>query len=66
MSGVCSLVARFVDVILNLVGGGLAGSDTEVVLRALEREPELRYQQASQVKCAVETIAAGTPPPLKN
>ena len=32
----------------------------EVVLRALEREPALRYQQASQVKSAVETIAAGT------
>jgi len=29
----------------------------EVVLRALEKEPELRYQQASQVKCAVETIS---------
>ena len=29
----------------------------EVVLRALEKEPELRYQQASEVKCAVETIA---------
>ena len=45
----------------------------EVVLRALEKEPELRYQQASQVKTAVETIASGagagaatfapTPPP---
>lgn len=30
----------------------------EVVLRALEKEPELRYQQASQVKQEVETIAA--------
>ena len=30
----------------------------EVVLHALEKEPELRYQQASQVKTAVETIAA--------
>jgi predicted Ser/Thr protein kinase len=29
----------------------------EVVLRALAKEPELRYQQASQVKTAVETIA---------
>jgi serine/threonine protein kinase/capsular polysaccharide biosynthesis protein len=28
----------------------------EVVLRALEQEPEMRYQQASQVKTAVETI----------
>ena len=30
----------------------------EVVLHALEQEPERRYQQASQVKTAVETIAA--------
>jgi serine/threonine protein kinase len=29
----------------------------EVVLHALEKEPERRYQQASQVKTAVETIA---------
>ncbi len=29
----------------------------EVVLRALEKEPERRYQQVSQVKTAVETIA---------
>jgi serine/threonine protein kinase len=29
----------------------------EVVLHALEKEPELRYQQASQVKTALETIA---------
>jgi predicted Ser/Thr protein kinase/predicted membrane protein len=33
----------------------------EVVLHALEKEPERRYQQASQVKTAVETIT-GTPP----
>ena len=32
----------------------------EVVLRALEKEPQRRYQQASQVKTAVETIT-GTP-----
>ena len=32
----------------------------EVVLHALEKEPERRYQQASQVKTDVETIA-GTP-----
>jgi len=31
----------------------------EVVLRALEKSPERRYQQASQVKTAVETIASG-------
>jgi capsular polysaccharide biosynthesis protein len=30
----------------------------EVVLHALEQEPERRYQQASQVKTAVETIVA--------
>ncbi len=29
----------------------------EVVLQALEKEPRLRYQQASQVKTAVETIS---------
>jgi len=34
----------------------------EVVLRALEKKPELRYQQASQVKSAVETIASGVGP----
>ena len=33
----------------------------EVVLHALEKEPARRYQQASQVKTDVETIA-GTPP----
>jgi serine/threonine protein kinase len=33
----------------------------EIVLRALEQKPELRYQQVSQVKTLVETIAA-TPP----
>jgi serine/threonine protein kinase len=32
----------------------------EVVLRALEKEPEHRYQHASEVKTAVETIAAAT------
>jgi hypothetical protein len=39
----------------------------EVVLHALEKEPERRYQQASQVKTAVETIATTplpTPPPI--
>lgn len=30
----------------------------EVVLRALEKEPERRYQQADQVKTAVETLVA--------
>ena len=43
----------------------------EVVLRALEKEPDRRYQHASQVKTAVETIAStppgaggGAPPPI--
>src|SRR5208283_928900 len=35
----------------------------EVVLHSLEKEPERRYQQASQIKTDVETIA-GTPPPF--
>jgi predicted Ser/Thr protein kinase len=35
----------------------------EVVLRALEQEPALRYQQASQVRTAVETIATTAAPP---
>ena len=30
----------------------------EVVLRALEKKPELRYQQVSEVKTAVETITS--------
>jgi hypothetical protein len=34
----------------------------EVVLRALEKEPERRFQQASQVKSAVETIASTAQP----
>jgi len=33
----------------------------EVVLHALEKEPARRYQQVSQVKTDMETIA-GTPP----
>ena len=33
----------------------------EIVLRALEKKPELRYQQVSEVKTMVETIVA-TPP----
>jgi len=33
----------------------------EVVLHALEKEPDRRYQQASQVKTAVETIVATSP-----
>ena len=34
----------------------------EVVLQALEKEPSLRYQQASEVKTAVETIVKSTGP----
>jgi len=34
----------------------------EVVLRALENDPERRYQNASEVKTQVETIAGGTAP----
>ena len=34
----------------------------EVVLQALEKEPQRRYQQASQVKTALETIAATAAP----
>ena len=37
----------------------------EVVLRALEKKPELRYQQASVLKTQVETIAQ-TPPPRRS
>ena len=33
----------------------------EVVLHALEKKPERRYQQASHVKTDVETIASGIP-----
>jgi serine/threonine protein kinase len=35
----------------------------EVVLKALEKEPDRRYQQASAFKTNVETVA-GTPPPV--
>lgn len=34
----------------------------EVVLKTLEKEPELRYQQASEVKSDVETISSGEQP----
>lgn len=34
----------------------------EVVLRALEKEPDRRYQQASQVKTAVETVTQAPQP----
>lgn len=34
----------------------------DVVLRALEKEPELRYQQASALKTDVETITKTAPP----
>ena len=35
----------------------------DVVLRALEKDPERRYQHASQVKTAVDTIAGTAAPP---
>jgi serine/threonine protein kinase len=35
----------------------------EVVLRALEKEPQRRYQHASEVKTQVETIASTSAPP---
>jgi predicted Ser/Thr protein kinase len=35
----------------------------DVVLRALEKDPERRYQHASQVKTAVDTIAGSAAPP---
>ena len=41
----------------------------EVVLKALEQEPSLRYQQASEVKSQVETISgmvANLPPQLRH
>jgi tRNA A-37 threonylcarbamoyl transferase component Bud32 len=38
----------------------------EVVLHALEKEPERRYQQASQVKTAVEAIAATEKSSVRN
>ncbi len=38
----------------------------DVVLRALEKDPELRYQNASQVKTAVDTIAGGAAPPPRS
>jgi predicted Ser/Thr protein kinase len=34
----------------------------EIVLRALEKEPALRYQQASEVKTGLETLTATTGP----
>jgi predicted Ser/Thr protein kinase len=35
----------------------------DVVLRALEKDPDRRYQHASQVKTAVDTIVGSAPPP---
>jgi predicted Ser/Thr protein kinase len=35
----------------------------DVVFRALEKDPERRYQHASQVKTAVDTIVGSAPPP---
>jgi hypothetical protein len=38
----------------------------EVVLHALEKEPDRRYQHASQVKTDVQQVAAGSPPPVQS
>ncbi|HZR17568.1 MAG TPA: serine/threonine-protein kinase [Verrucomicrobiae bacterium] len=38
----------------------------EIVLRALEREPDRRYQHASEVKTGLEPIAASMPQPKPN
>jgi tRNA A-37 threonylcarbamoyl transferase component Bud32 len=38
----------------------------EVVLRALEKEPDRRYQQAQQVKTDMETISSGSTKPLQS
>jgi predicted Ser/Thr protein kinase len=35
----------------------------EIVLRALEKEPERRYANATEFKTHLETVAASTPPP---
>jgi serine/threonine-protein kinase len=35
----------------------------DVVLRALEQQPQRRYQQANEVKTDVETISRTAPPP---
>ncbi|MDR3402031.1 MAG: protein kinase [Chthoniobacter sp.] len=35
----------------------------EIVLRALEKKPELRYQTAGEFRTQVETMAASPPPP---
>ena len=37
----------------------------EIVLRALEKKPELRYQQASAMRTEVETLAAGLVGPAR-
>jgi tRNA A-37 threonylcarbamoyl transferase component Bud32 len=38
----------------------------EIVLRALEKDPELRYQQASVLKTDVETVATTSPATLRD
>jgi predicted Ser/Thr protein kinase len=52
-------LGRFAPPSSRVNGGTVDVRLDEVVLRALEKEPEHRYQQASQVKTAVETIADG-------
>jgi hypothetical protein len=41
--------------------GGVDGRIDAIVLRALAREPEQRYQDASQIKREVEAVQAGEP-----
>jgi len=55
-------LGRFGPPSSRLRGVGVDVRLDEVVLRALEKEPERRYQQASQVKTAVETIAGSASP----
>lgn len=42
---------------------GLDARLDEIVLRALEKEPRRRYQQAEEVKSKVETVSRGPEPP---
>jgi hypothetical protein len=40
------------------------GRIDDVVFRALEREPDKRYQRVSQVRDEVESVSGGAPPPV--
>ena len=56
-------VGRFAPPSSRTRGAAVDARLDEVVLRALEREPGHRYQQASQIRTAVETITGNTGPP---